>query len=92
MTSFLHLTFSVTSSRVFRMCIPSLKLNLDAEQRYAIKHLVRKKKTRQETLCEIKEVYGLAALQKRRYKSCTSDFPKAIILQLICLEPDLMER
>ena len=65
---------------------------MDAEQRYAIKYLIRKKKTRQETLCEIKEVYWLAALQKRRFKSCTSNFPKAIIPQLICLEPDLMER
>ena len=37
---------------------------MDAEQRFAIKYLVRKKKTRQETLCEIQEVYGTAALQK----------------------------
>ena len=37
---------------------------MDAEQRYAIKYLVRKKRTRQETLLEIKEVYGPAALQK----------------------------
>ena len=37
---------------------------MDAEQRYTIKNLVRKKNTRQETLCEIKEVYGPAALQK----------------------------
>ena len=35
----------------------------DAEQRYVIKYLFRKKKTRQETLCEIEEVYGPAALQ-----------------------------
>ena len=37
---------------------------MEAEQRYAIEYLVRKKKTRQETHCEIKEVYGPAALQK----------------------------
>ena len=37
---------------------------MEAEQRYAINYLIRKKETRQETLCEIKEVYGPAALQK----------------------------
>ena len=41
-----------------------LEAKMDAEQRYAIKKLVKNKNTRQETLCEIKEVYGPVTLQK----------------------------
>ena len=53
---------------------------MDAEQRFAIKYLVRKKKTRQETLCEIQGVYGSAALQKTaiyRYKRFSEGYSSA---------------
>ena len=64
---------------------------MDAEQQYAIKYLERKKKTRQETLCEIKEVYGHAVLQTTAVYKWYKRFSKAIIPQLICLEQDVTE-
>ena len=40
----------------------NLKLSRTKQQRFAIKYLVRKRKTRPKTICEIQTVY--AALQK----------------------------
>ena len=63
-------TFVVSSDAIshFPHMHTFFEAKLDAEQQYPIIYLVRNKKTRnfkrQETLCEIKEVYGPAVLRK----------------------------
>ena len=65
---------------------------VDAEQRYAIKYLVRNKKSSKKLSVKLKKYMDVQHYKKTAVYKCTSDFLKAIIPQLIRLEPDVMER